>query len=161
MSNYVSISVFTGELASAAVPVGFATSGAGALFIEQIQGALVMSGVTILSRIILASGGLNKYNTIYYSALDVPTLVTAFGATLYKTFSVYRNPNSTAAVNVAMPVTGEIGLVIQTAPTGVNAITIATVPILSQFVLLHQGLTQGKRIYYSGLTVAANVTTMG
>ena len=161
MANYVALSVFQGEQASVATSVAFPTSGAGSVFIEQIQGTLVISGVTILSRVVMSSGGLNKTNTIYYSALDVATIVTALGATFFKTFSVYRSLNSTVAANVAFPVSGEIGLVIQTAPTGVNAITIATVPILSQFVLLHQGVNNGKRIYYSGATVAANVTTMG
>ena len=160
MSNYVSLSVFTGEQASAAVPTAFPTSGAGGIFIEQISGTLTIAGTTILSKIFLASGGLNRSGAIYYSASDVPTIVTALGATLFKTFSVYRSTNSTAASNIAIPVSGEIGMVIETAPTGVNAITIATVPILSQFVFLRQGLNQGKRIYYSGTSVAGNVTTM-
>lgn len=160
MANYVALSVFQGEQASVATSVAFPTSGAGSVFIEQIQGTLVISGVTILSRITMSAGGLTKAAPIFYSALDVATIVTALGATLYKTFSVYRSLNSTVAANVAFPVSGEIGLVIITSPTGVNAITIAAVPILSQFVLLAQGINFGRRIYYSGATVAANVTTM-
>ena len=160
MANFVTLSAFVGEQASAATSVAFPTSGAGGVFIEQISGTLIMSGTTILSKIFLSSGGLTKTNTVYYSASDVPTLVTALGATLFKTFSVYRSLNSTLASNIAIPVSGELGVVIETAPTGVNAITIATVPILSQFVVLRHGLNQGKRIYYSGATVAANVTTM-
>lgn len=161
MPNYVTLTVFQGDQASVATSVAFPTSGAGSIFIEQIQGTLVISGITILSRVVMSSGGLTKANTIYYSALDVPTIVIALGITLFKTFSVFRSINSTAAINVGFPVSGENGFVIQTAPTGVNAITIATVPILSLFVILAQGINLGKRIYYSGATVAANVTTMG
>ena len=161
MSNYVALNLFVGEQASVATSVAIPTAGSGGIYFEQLATPIIMGGTTILSRIILSSGGLNRASKVYFSALDVPSLVTAAGATLYKTFSVYRSVNSTVATNVAFPVTGEIGLIVETAPVAPNAIVIAGVSILSQFVVNHQGLNIGRRFYYSGQTVAQIVTTMG
>jgi|GEM_PF-4069706 len=161
MANYVSLNLFGGDKASVATATALPTSGNGTIIIEQIQGTMIIGSTTILSRIILSSFGLNRSNKVYYSASDVATIVTALGATFFKTVSVYRSVNSTAAVNVAFPVAGGIGIIIETAPTSPNVITIAGVPILSVFTLSHGGLNQGFRTYYSGATVAANVTIMG
>lgn len=154
MPNFVATNLYRSLNSSAAVSIALPTLSHG-IVIEAAPANTVINGVTINAIVILPATGLNKKERRYYSATAFATLISALGAG-YVTVSVFKSEQSAAATNVAFPANGS-NMVIE----AVSGLTLGTTPILSKFVIPATGLNQPVRTYFSGATVAANVTLMG
>ena len=156
MPQFSSLSVFVSEQSTATASVGFPSSNGSAVIVEQIATPYTQAGVSIISRIILRSAGLNVDNKVFGSAQTVAAISAVLGTVGYSSpVSVYRSEQSSSAINVVIGT----GLGISILP--VTGLTIAGVAILSKIVLPAHGLRQKTREYYSALSVSALITALG
>lgn len=154
--NYVSLSVFPSEQASAAVTAGFPSLIGIPIIIEQVATPYNQGGAPVLSRIIMMARGLNSQDKVYGSAQTVAAIATALGTAGYTPpVSVYKTERSVSPVNVSFG--NGIGFVIEP----VTNLTLSGVPILSKVIISAIGARQQARVYFSGLNVAALITALG